>query len=76
MIKIPKRFYIDHIERDLPAPKILRETKSHYFIDGQDTTAFQELVSDAEFYAEPNIDGYPHLVVAARAMLKAIQRAA
>ena len=32
-IKITKLFYDDHVDRDLPAPAIVRETKRHYFID-------------------------------------------
>lgn len=51
MIRIPKRFYVDHIERDLEAPAVLKETKSHYWIDGL-SPYLDELLSDAEHYAE------------------------
>lgn len=49
-IKIPRRFYDDHVERDLPAPGILCSTKTHYFIDAL-SRDLPELLSDAEYYA-------------------------
>ena len=49
-IKIPKRFYDDHCERDLPAPRIVKETKSNYWIEaGSEHLA--ELLSDADAYS-------------------------
>lgn len=51
-IRIPKVFYTDHIERDLPAPPIVKETKQHYFIDGADNADLQELYCDARYYSE------------------------
>lgn len=50
MIKIPTRFYDDHCERDLPAPAILKETKSNYWIDA-DSEHLAELLSDADAYS-------------------------
>ena len=51
-IRIGKRLYDDHCERDLIAPTIIRETKAHYFIDGADNEALRELWSDAEYYKD------------------------
>jgi len=51
-IKITKCFYQDHVERDLPAPAIVRETKRHYFIDAN-SEHLDELLADAAFYADP-----------------------
>lgn len=50
MIRIPKRFYDDHCERDLDAPEILKETKAHYYISDEPCAALDELVDDAKFY--------------------------
>lgn len=72
--KITKRFYIDHVERDLPAPDIIRETKRHLYIDATENEKMKELRADAEFYAEPNVDGCWELVYSARALLKVIGR--
>lgn len=78
-IKITKCFYQDHVERDLPAPAIVRETKRHYFIDAN-SEHLSELLSDAEYYADPF--NYAHaefgswlaaLVRSARATERAIE---
>jgi len=78
-IKITKCFYQDHVERDLPAPAIVRETKRHYFIDAN-SEHLDELLADAEFYADPF--NYSHaefgswlaaLVRSARATERAIE---
>lgn len=70
-IKIPKRFFEDHSERDLPTPAVLRETKAYLVIDTADE-AFPELVDDAKHYANDGVDMGP--ITAARALLKAIDR--
>lgn len=70
--KIPKRFYDDHVECcDLPAPAVIRETKSHYFIDAAETNEMAELRSNATYYADGLVDE-PHLVKAAKALIKVI----
>lgn len=51
-IKIGKAFYDDHCDRDLIAPTIIHQTKTHYFIDGTDNEALRELLSDADYYKE------------------------
>ena len=55
-IKIPKRFFDDHKDRETPAPlpEIIRETKGHYFISCDDPGVY-DLLSDAEYYAELSI---------------------
>lgn len=70
--KITKRFYIDHVERELPSPDIIRETKRHLYIDATENEKMAELRGDAEFYAEPYVDGCLGLVSSARALLKVI----
>ena len=50
IIKIPQRFYDDHVERDLGSPKIVKETKSHYWIDAN-SEHLDELLSDADHYS-------------------------
>lgn len=51
-IKITKTFYQDHIMRDLPAPPVIKETKSHIWIDAT-SVHLSDLLSDADFYADP-----------------------
>jgi len=51
-IAIPRRFYDDHVERDLPAPPIIKDTRRGYIIDG-DSEHLDELLNDARFYADP-----------------------
>ena len=55
-IKITKRFYQDHVERDLDAPPIIRQTQSHIWIDAN-SQHVGELLADADFYADPNTFG-------------------
>lgn len=72
-IRIPKTFYWDHYERDLPSPQIDYETKSHlYVFDGD---YMQDLIDDAKFYADPaSNDASFALKQSARALLAAIQK--
>jgi hypothetical protein len=70
--KITKRFYVDHVERDLPAPDVVKETKTHLWIDSTENDAMAELRADAWFYAEGNVDDSDHLVRSAIALLRVI----
>jgi hypothetical protein len=56
MIRITKRFYDDHSARDLEAPPVIRETKTHYYID-ETHPDMSELISDAKYYVEGLEDG-------------------
>ena len=51
-IKITKKFFEDHIMRDLPAPSVIKATKSHIWIDAT-SEHLSDLLSDADFYADP-----------------------
>jgi hypothetical protein len=53
LITIPPSFYDDHIERDLPAPPIIRQVRGRYEIDADHADA-AELLDDARHYASPN----------------------
>jgi hypothetical protein len=73
MIKIPKLFYDDHLARDLPSPKILKETKTNYFISETDEHIY-ELFDDADYhYHEMEINEMRGLINSARATMKALQ---
>lgn len=50
---LPKGFFRDHRERDLPTPTIIRETRAHFEVDCADP-AMADLRDDAEFYAAPD----------------------
>ena len=72
-IRIPKRFFDDHRERDLDTPTIARETKAHYFISADDP-AVAELRDDAAYYAAEHGPDLlpPGLKASARATLIAL----
>ena len=78
-IKITKRFYEDHIMRDLEAPPIVKETKSHIWIDAT-SEHLSELLDDADYYADPESYGRPEfgsplaaLIKSAKATKRAIE---
>lgn len=51
-LRLPKTFFTDHSERDLPTPTVIGETKKHFIVDDADP-ALTELLLDAEHYAHP-----------------------
>lgn len=57
LIKIGKRFYDDHCERALPAPSVIKSTKSHYWIDASSDFVI-DLLEDADFYSI--VSDWPH----------------
>jgi len=73
LVRIPKRFFDDHRDRDLPIPAVVKFTQKHYWINSADP-AIEELLDDARFYADPDgPDLQPEgLANAARALLRAI----
>ena len=76
-IRIPRRFYIDHRERDLPTPVDHGGGKSYVLVNCDDP-ALPELLDDAKYYAHPEMcselwEGYRGLVLSARATVKAIE---
>jgi hypothetical protein len=73
-IRIPERFYTDHLERDLDAPDDIGEDK-RYAIVRSDDPALPELLNDAEFYAHPNgPDAAPKgVTMSAKATVRAIR---
>jgi len=80
-VKIPKVFFDDHCERDLPAPEIIKETGKHYRISLNDNN-LDEFLNDAEYYASKDtlqaMGGdpfYKGLCFSARATIAAITSA-
>lgn len=78
LIRIPKVFYDDHADRELPAPPVIRETNRHYFIDNEHPDIF-ELENDAAHYSDATtwgggieLGGFER---SARATLNAIREA-
>lgn len=72
-IRIPRAFFDDHRERDLPTPTVRKTLRCHYDIRADDP-ALPELISDAQHYAEGGISttDFPHLfglVASARAII-------
>ena len=76
-IRISKKFFDDHFERELPTPEICKSTKSHYWISANDPYLL-ELLNDAKYYvsAQQGMDSiYSGLCASARATCKAIELA-
>lgn len=71
-VRIPRVFYIDHRDRDLPTPVAIGETSRHVIIDRADP-ALPELIDDARHYADKHATDAPGWVrMAARELLKVI----
>jgi len=72
-VRIPYKFFFDHMHRGLPTPTVQHETKSFLWIR-RDDPAIGELISDAKHYAHrwgPD-EMPPGLKSAAKALLKAL----
>lgn len=75
-VKIPKKFYEDHLERDCSEGTIIKETKKHYIME-LTKPAYIDLKSDADFYSDcgESVDfDMQWLVSSARATHQAICR--
>lgn len=77
LIKIPKRFFDDHRDRDLDTPEVIKATQNNYWISKSDP-AIGELISDAEYYVVMGELGAWDkwmfgLVLSAKATLKSLQ---
>lgn len=76
LIKIPQMFFDDHRDRFLPTPKIIKESKTNYWIYAdKNDPGYIDLIEDVEMYAD--IDGPDDcswLKVPAKALLRAINK--
>ena len=73
LLKLPRRFFDDHVERELPAPTVVRQTQRHVWIR-QDDPNLPELVNDADFHADGLAPDCLWISLAARALLRALER--
>lgn len=72
LTRIPRTFYDDHVNRELPAPPVVRKTKTHYWIDADHEHA-EELADDAEVQIDiAEGPEYLGLRSSARATLRAL----
>jgi hypothetical protein len=73
-IRIPDRFYVDHMERALPIPADLGKCRSHAIVSADDPH-LGELLSDAEHYAHPSGPDAcpPGIIMSAKATVRAIR---
>jgi hypothetical protein len=73
-IRIPERFYTDHLERALDTPVDIGDN-ARYAIVRSDDPALAELLNDAEFYAHPSgPDAGPKgVTMSAKATVRAIR---
>ena len=54
LIKLPRKFYDDHAERDLSTPAAIRSNSKSVWVSIDDLN-IDELISDAEHYANKDI---------------------
>lgn len=77
LIRLPQRFLMDHEDRALPTPEVVKQTKAHFFVRADDPN-LSELLNDAEFYSHrwgPDGEGLEGIKASARATVKAIKEA-
>lgn len=78
IVKLPPRFYWDHTDRDLPAGRLLRTLASKVEVE-LDQASYDELMSDADHYAQSGVQVYGQdlfgLVMSAKATCKALAKA-
>jgi hypothetical protein len=73
-ISLPRLFYWDHLERDLPTPEMVQSNKAHIIVN-RDDPAMNDLLEDAEFYASDAMDQLPPgLKSSAKATVNAIKK--
>ncbi len=56
VVKLPRLFYIDHRERDLPSGEIIRYVGRHQVEVSLDQEGFEDLISDAYHYGFGGMD--------------------
>lgn len=66
--RLPPAFYWDHVSRELPAGRVVKELARSVVVE-LDEEAFDDLLSDAEFYADSRngIEGVEYLGLRASA---------
>lgn len=77
LIKLPTAFFIDHQERDLDTPVMVKQTRTHVFVRADDP-AIPELLDDARHYSDSVAfmdKSYFGLCMSARATERAILKA-
>jgi len=73
LIRIPQKFYDDHTVSSIPIPRRIKTTRQHYYLD-EDDILIHDLLSNAEFYADPwGPEGGAGLKASAKATVKAIR---
>ena len=76
-VRLPKRFYDDHVARDLPAGDVFKETSKH-FVVALTVADYDEVLDDARHYVWLGTTGdldpeYSGLVASARATVKILE---
>lgn len=72
-IRIPDKFYVDHMERGRPTPADIGRCRTHAVVRADDP-ALGELLDDAEHYAvPPTPDCSRGLILSAVATVRAIR---
>jgi hypothetical protein len=56
VVKLPRLFYIDHRDRDLPSGEVVRVIGNNRIEVALDEEAFEDLISDAKHYGFGGMD--------------------
>ncbi len=73
---LPRAFYLDHLERDLPTPEEVNRNRTHIVVRTDDPH-LEDLLQDALFYSSPDGPDQlpPGLKTSAKATVAAINKA-
>ena len=72
VVRVPQAFVIDHSQRGLVTPSLVRANHRYFWIDSANP-AFIELLDDALFYAAPGTDS-SWMTIAAQSFLAALEK--
>lgn len=76
---VPERFYDDHVERDLPAGRVVKALSKNRLRVELDREAYDDLLSDARHYADPegfdwNDPFMRGVILSAKATVRALEK--
>jgi hypothetical protein len=72
--RLPAKFYNDHVFRELPAGKVLKQNDRYVTVE-LDREAYDDLLSDADYYDDAEMwENHRGLAMSARATFKTLTK--